>query len=205
MLTDNQQSFSTVSHMTVNFFSRKFFLHLLSRQSVSKLVWLFLFSFLLSVQSVTAADVNTGSYVTEFAVLTEDNLPQYVSRMSQRYYEQVESLGNYFQLYQQKRDPRGFNVWYLRGFTPGFNTLNDENQQIAIANEEFLVERPEKTLTIIFAELKEVSVNLMVAFRDNDPQAFNAANAQVKSHSEQIAVLLKMHNLNDEIREISLN
>lgn len=194
-----------VSNMTVNFYSGKFFLTSISRQSFSHLLWVFLLSLLLTLQSVQANEENTESFSSEFAVLTEDNLPQYVSSMSQRYYAQVELLSNYFHLYQQKNDPRGFNVWHLRGFTPSFNTLNDQNQQIAIANEEFLAERPEKTLSIFFAELKKVSVNLMVAFRDNDPQAFNVANTQVKSHSEQIGLLLKRHNLNNEIREISLN
>ena len=45
----------------------------------------------------------------------------------------------------------------------------------------------------------------MLAFRDNDPQAFKAANAKVKDHSAQIAALLKAHGLDKEIREISLN
>lgn len=191
--------------MTVNFYSEKFFLTSISRQSFRQLLWLFMFSLLLTIQSVQANEENTESFSSEFAVLTEDNLPQYVSRMSQRYYAQVELLNNYFQLYQQKNDPRGFNVWHLRGFTPNFSALNAENQLVAAANDKFLAERPEKALTTIFAELREISVNLMVAFRDNDPQAFKLANAKVKEHKEQIATLLKAHNLDKEIQDISFN
>jgi hypothetical protein len=44
----------------------------------------------------------------------------------------------------------------------------------------------------------------MLAFRENDPQAFKAANAMVKEHGDQIAALLKTHNLNEEIREVTL-
>ncbi|MDO8827065.1 hypothetical protein [Methylophaga sp.] len=192
--------------MTVNFIYKKFFLlPSLSSQSFNQILRLFLLSLIVSTHSVQANDENTESFVTEFKGLTEDNLPEYVSRMSQHYYEQVESLGNYFQLYQQKRDPRGFNVWHLRGFSPSFNALNDQSQQVATANEKFLAERPEQALSTIFAELKEVSVNLMVSFRENDPEAFKLANTKVKEHGEQIATLLKAHNLEAEIREVSLN
>lgn len=205
MLIDNQPTFSMVSNMTVNFYSGKFFIHSISRYSFSQLLWVFLLFLLLTIQSVQANEENAESFASEFAVLTEDNLPQYVSQMSQRYYTQVELLGNYFQLYQQKNDPRGFNVWHLRGFSPNFSMLDAENQLVAVANEKFLAQRPEKTLTTIFAELKEVSVNLMVAFRDNDPQAFKAADAQVKEHKEQLAAFLKSHNLDKEVQDISLN
>lgn len=162
-------------------------------------------SLLVSIPSVHAEEKKAASFASEFEALTEDNLPQYVSQMSQRYYNQVELLGKYFDLYQQRNDPRGFNVWHLRGFSPNFSMLDAENQLVAVANQKFLAERPEKALTTIFAELKDVSVNLMLAFRDNDPQAFKAANAMVKDHSAQIAALLKAHGLDKEIREISLN
>jgi len=162
-------------------------------------------SLLVSIHSVQADEKKAASFASEFEALTEDNLPQYVSQMSQRYYNQVELLKKYFDLYQQRNDPRGFNVWHLRGFSPNFSMLDAENQLVAGANEEFLSERPEKALTTIFAELKDVSVNLMLAFRDNDPQAFKAANAKVEDHSAQIAALLKAHGLDKEIREISLN
>lgn len=162
-------------------------------------------SLLVSIHSVHADEENMESFASEFEVLTQNNLPQYVSQMSQRYYNQVELLGKYFELYQQRNDPRGFNVWHLRGFSPNFSMLNTENQLVAVANQKFLEERPEKALTTIFAELKEVSVNLMLAFRDNDPQAFKTANAMVKEHSAQIAILLEAHGLDKEIRDISLN
>lgn len=192
--------------MSVNFIYKKFFLlPSLSSQSFNQILRLFLLSLIVSTHSVQANEENTESFVTDFKVLTEDNLPEYVSRMSQHYYEQVESLGSYFQLYQQKRDPRGFNVWHLRGFSPTFNTLNDESQQVAKANEEFLTGRPEQALSTIFAELKEVSVHLMLSFRENDPEAFKLADAKVKEHGEQIATLLRSHNLETEIREVSLN
>ncbi|WP_417550407.1 hypothetical protein [Methylophaga sp.] len=191
--------------MTFDFLSANFFLLAReSKQSFRSLLWL-LVAMLVPLPSVQANEENEESFVTEFSMLTEDNLPQYVSRISHRYYEQVEMLGRYFQLYQQKRDPRGFNVWHLRGFSPKFNALNDENQLIAKANEAFLSDRPETALTTIFAELRDVSVNLMVAFRDNDPEAFKLANAKVKEHNEQIATLLRAHNLDKEIRDISLN
>lgn len=192
--------------MTFNVFSAKFFfLAKLSKQSFNPLLWWFLFAMLVPLPSVQANEKTAESFVTKFTVLNEDNLAEYVSKMAQRYYEQVEILGKYFQLYQQKRDPRGFNVWHLRGFSPNFNALNDENQLIAEANEAFLAERPEKALTIIFAELRDVSVNLMVAFRDNDPEAFKLANAKVIEHNEQIATLLRAHDLDEEIRDLSLN
>lgn len=192
--------------MTVNLSSGKFFLlHSLSRYSFGQILWLFLVLLLVSVHSVHAGEENTESLASEFEVLTENNLSQYVSQMSQRYYDQVELLGKYFKLYQQKNDPRGFNVWHLRGFTPNFSALNAENQLIAAANEKFLTDQPEKALTTIFAELREVSVNLMLAFRDNDPQAFKVANAMVQKHSAQIAILLEAHGLDKEIRQVSLN
>lgn len=195
-----------VSNMTVNFFSGKsFLLAFTSRQAINQLVGLFIFCLLLSVPLAQASEESKESFVTEFAELNEANLPQYVSKLSHRYHEQVELLGKYFHLYQQKRDPRGFNVWHLRGFTPSFDALNDENQQIAKANENFLADRPEQALSTIFAELRDVSVNLMLAFRENDPQAFNAANAMVREHGDQLAAILKTHNLNKEIREVSLN
>lgn len=195
-----------VSNMTFNVFSAKFFLLAkLSKQSFNPLLWWFMFAMLVPLPSVQANEETAESFVTKFTVLNEDNLAEYVSKMTQRYYEQVEILGKYFQLYQQKRDPRGFNVWHLRGFSPNFNALNDENQLITKANEAFLAERPEKVLTTTFAELRDVSVNLMVAFRDNDPEAFKLANAKVKEHKEQIATLLRAHNLDKEIRDISLN
>lgn len=191
--------------MTVHVFSASFLFAKLSKQSFNPLLWWFLFAMLVPLPSVQANEETAESFVTEFTVLNEDNLAEYVSRMAQRYYEQVEILGKYFQLYQQKRDPRGFNVWHLRGFSPNFNALNDENQLIAKANEAFLAERPEKVLTTTFAELRDVSVNLMVAFRDNDPEAFKLANAKVKEHNEQIATLLRAHNSDKEIRDLSLN
>lgn len=192
--------------MTVHVFSAKFFLLAKpSKQSFNPLLWWFLFAMLVPLPSVQANEETVESFVTKFTVLKEDNLAEYVSRMAQRYYEQVEILGKYFQLYQQKRDPRGFNVWHLRGFSPNFNALNDENQLITKANETFLAERPEKVLTTTFAELRDVSVNLMVAFRDNDPEAFKLANAKVKEHNEQIATLLRAHNLDKEIQDLSLN
>ncbi|ODN67700.1 hypothetical protein A9E74_00530 [Methylophaga muralis] len=194
-----------VSNMTVNFFSgNSFLLSLTSRQAINQLLGLFIFCLMLSIPVAQANEENTESFVTEFAELNEANLPTYVSKLSHRYYEQVELLGKYFQLYQQKRDPRGFNVWHLRGFTPSFDALNDESQQVAKTNEKFLANRPEQALSTIVAELRDVSVNLMLAFRENDPQAFKAANAMVKEHGDQIAALLKTHNLNEEIREISL-
>tara|TARA_R100000388_G_C7235642_1_gene157649 strand:+ start:1058 stop:1672 length:615 start_codon:yes stop_codon:yes gene_type:complete len=203
MLTDNQPTFPMVVDMTFKVSSGKFF-----RTSISRVTFiqiLSLFSMLILMPSVKANEENTESFVAEFEILTEDNLSQYVSQMSQRYYEQVELLNKYFQLYQQKNDPRGFNVWHLRGFTPNFSAINAENQLIAAANDKFLAERPEKALTTIFAELRDISVNLMVAFRDNDPQAFKLAKAKVKEHKEQIATLLKAHNLDKEIQDISLN
>ena len=191
--------------MTVNFFSVKsFLLSVTPRQAINQLMGLSFFCLMLSVPLAQANEESTESFVTEFAQLNEANLPQYVSKLSHRYYEQVALLGKYFQLYQQKRDPRGFNVWHLRGFTPSFNALNDESQQVAEANEKFLADRPEQALTAIFAELRDVSVNLMLAFRENDPQAFKAANAMVKEHGDQIAAILKTHKLNEEIREVSL-
>jgi len=192
--------------MTANFSSGKLFRpSSFTKKSIIQLLWLLALSLLVSMQTVKANEENTESFAAKFEVLTERNLSQYVSQMSQRYYNQVELLGKYFKLYQQKNDPRGFNVWHLRGFSPNFSMLDAENQLVAIANETFLAERPEKALTTIFGELKDVSVNLILAFRDNDPKAFKAANAQVKSHSEQVAALLKAHNLHDEIRELSLD
>jgi|TARA_R100000654_G_scaffold59132_2_gene85870 hypothetical protein len=195
-----------VNIMTVNFSSVKpYLLPFMSRNAFSQLIRLLMLSLLVSIPSVNAEEKKAASFASEFEALTENNLPQYVSQMSHRYYSQVELLGKYFDLYQQRNDPRGFNVWHLRGFSPNFSMLDAENQLVASANEEFLAERPEKALTTIFAELKDVSVNLMLAFRDNDPQAFKAANAKVEDHSAQIAALLKAHGLDKEIREISLN
>lgn len=192
--------------MAFNFSSTKsFLLPFMSRDAFGQLLGWLMISWLVSIQSVHADEKKTAAFASEFEVLTEENLPHYVSQMSQRYYDQVKLLGKYFKLYQQKNDPRGFNVWHLRGFSPNFSMLDAENHLVAVANEKFLAERPEKELTTIFAELKEVSVNLMVAFRDNDPQAFKTAKAMVNDHSAQIAILLKAHGLDKEITEISLN
>ncbi|AUZ85034.1 hypothetical protein [Methylophaga nitratireducenticrescens] len=192
--------------MTVHFFSSTIPpLPILFKQSAIPLVWLCLLGLFMSISSVEANDENTQAFTAEFAVLDKNNLPQYVSRMSQRYYAQVDLLNNYFQLFQQKKDPRGFNVWHLRGFLPNFSLLDAENQHVAESNENFLAERPEKELTLIFTELKEVSVNLMVSFRENDPEAYKAASTQVKSHIKQLTEILKTHHLGDEIRESSLN
>jgi hypothetical protein len=175
------------------------------RNTLRQLLGLLMLSLLVSIHSVQADEKKAASFASEFEALTEDNLPQYVSQMSQRYYNQVELLKKYFDLYQQRNDPRGFNVWHLRGFSPSFSLLDAENQLVAASNQKFLAERPEKALTTIFAELKEVSVNLMLSFRDNDPQAYKAANAMVKDHSAQIAILLESHGLDKEIRGVSLN
>lgn len=188
--------------MTIHFFSTNTFQ---ARNLFRQILCLLLLFSLVSLSTAQAEVEPSDAFAAEFSVLTEDNLPHYVSRMAQRYYEQVELLGKYFQLYQQRRDPRGFNVWHLKGFSPNFNTLNAQIQQVAMLNEAFLAERPEKALSSIFAGLKDVSVNLMVAFRDNDPQAFKLAKTQVQSHSAQLESLLKAHNLNHEVRQVSLD
>src|SRR5690554_3016125 len=162
-----------------------------SKAMFGKLLALMMLTVLLSIQFVMADEEAENQLNTEFAVLNEENLTDYVSTMSQRYYEQVDLLRSYYQLYQQKYDPRGFNVWHLKGFSPKHEALNTENQHVAVMNEEFLAERPERALTTIFAELKEVSINLLLAFRENDPAAFHAANAMVKDHNQQLTVILK--------------
>lgn len=191
--------------MAAHFSPSKFFVFYQLKRHLVMLLSISIMALLVPLTPAQADENRSESFTSRFEVLTETNLGEYVSGISQRYYEQVALLRQYFQLYQQRRDPRGFNVWHLRGFTPAFSQLNAQHQLIAANNESFLADRPEQALTSIFAELKDVSVNLMVAFRDNDPEAFKTANTTVKNHNEQINSLLAKYQREHEMQELSLD
>lgn len=53
-------------------------------------------------QSLLAAEQQP----TDLTKIDNANLPQFVSQLGDDYYQQLESLVTYYQLYQQKRDPR---------------------------------------------------------------------------------------------------
>lgn len=164
-----------------------------------------LLAVLFSTQSAMANEDVATQFSTEFRVLNEDNLGNYVATVSQQYYRQLELLRHYFQFYQQKHDPRGFNVWHLKGFLPEFEAFNTAQQRVAADNQHFLAGHTAKALATMFAELREISVNLLLALREGDPAAYHAARTMIKEHGEKLATILKEHQLEESIREISLD
>ena len=140
----------------------------------------------------------------EFQQINTDNLPQFVSQISDDYYQQLESLLNFYQLYQQKRDPRGFNVWHLRGFSPAFS----ERQQYYQALQDSAASETQPTVTSLvdaFNHLGTIATQLMVAFRDSNPDAYQQAKALISENNALFAQQLKQFQLNSEIRDIGLN
>ncbi len=136
--------------------------------------------------------------------VTADNLPVFVSQLSHDYYQQLESLVNYYQLYQQKRDPRGFNVWHLRGFSPAFSAQQSYYQglQDSAASE---TQQTVASLVGIFNDLDTISTQLMVSFRDSDADAYQQAKTLASDNNAYLAKQLKAYQLDGEIRDITLN
>lgn len=182
-----------------------FFLFRKSAKVLYKLLIPLLLTVLFSTQLAVANEDTAAQFSTEFRVLNEDNLGNYVATVSQQYYRQLELLRHYFQLYRQKHDPRGFNIWHLKGFLPEFETFNRAQQHVAADNQYFLTGHTAKTLATMFAELREVSVNLLLALREGDPAAYHAASVMVKEHGEQLTTILREHQLEEHIRDISLD
>jgi len=140
----------------------------------------------------------------ELNQVTADNLPAFVNQLSNDYYQQLESLVNYYQLYQQKRDPRGFNVWHLRGFSPAFNERFSyyQNLQDNAATE---TQQTVASMVEVFNDLDTISTQLMVSFRDSDQAAYQQAKTLTSENNAFLAKQLEEYQLNGEIRDITLN
>lgn len=151
-------------------------------------------------QSLLAAEQQPAN-ITD---IQADNLPQFVSQLSNDYYQQLESLVTYYQLYQQKRDPRGFNVWHLRGFSPAFKEQQTYYQNL-LATASAETQPTAEKLVAIFNALDTISTQLMISFRENDPVAYQQAQALVSDNNALLAAQLKQFALEAEIREINLN
>ncbi|MEX1201502.1 MAG: hypothetical protein WEB02_11995 [Methylophaga sp.] len=136
--------------------------------------------------------------------VTADNLPAFVSQLSNDYYQQLESLVNYYQLYQQKRDPRGFNVWHLRGFSPTFSEHQNYYRELqdSAASE---TQQTVASLVGVFNDLGTISTQLMVSFRDSDPAAYQQAKTLTRENNAFLAKQLEEYQLDGEIRDITLN
>lgn len=136
--------------------------------------------------------------------VTADNLPAFVSQLSKDYYQQLESLINYYQLYQQKRDPRGFNVWHLRGFSPVFSEQQSYYQELQdrAASE---TQQTVASLVDVFNDLGAISTQLMVSFRDSDLTAYQQAKTLTCENNAFLAKQLEEYHLDSEIRDITLN
>lgn len=147
--------------------------------------------------------LHTAEQSRDLQNVTTDNLPAFVSQLSEDYYQQLTSLIDFYQLYQQKRDPRGFNVWHLRGFSPAFgerqayydHLLNsaDPDSQAAVAN-----------LVNVFNDLGSIATQLMVSFRDNDPAAYQQAKLLIRDNNVLLAQQLKQYQQDSTISEINL-
>lgn len=146
---------------------------------------------------------NTTNLAT-IGTLNDENLSTYVSIVSEDFYQQQQLMKDYFKLYQQKKDPRGFNVWHLRGYLPQFRELNQAHQEFAMENAAFLADQLENSLVESIAALEPISSRLMVAMRENDPATYHAAFELNTQHSDLIAEALKRHQLEDNIQHISL-
>lgn len=135
--------------------------------------------------------------------INAENLPQFVSQISSDYYQQLDTLLKYYELYQQKRDPRGFNVWHLRGFSPAITARQTDYQQLqATASAE--IQATVDKLVTVFNELDTISTQLMVSFRENDPAAYQQAKTLITDNNALLANQLKAFKLDNEIREINL-
>lgn len=150
------------------------------------------------------AEVETTE-ITELDDLTDNTLDAYVLTLSRDFYNQQQILADFFRLYQAKRDPRGFNVWYVRGFMPDFTALKSIHQDYVDRNAALLHNHPEGNLIDSFAALEIIASRLMTAVRENDPVMFQMAQSLNQEHSEIIASALTRHGLSDEIRDITLN
>ncbi|HET8808549.1 MAG TPA: hypothetical protein VFM76_09225 [Methylophaga sp.] len=141
---------------------------------------------------------------TDLQQINTANLPQFVSQISADYYQQLESLLKYYELYQQKRDPRGFNVWHLRGFSPALAKQQAYYQQLQATASAESQPTVEKLITV-FNELDTISTQLMVSFRENNPAAYQQAKTLITDNNAFLATQLKEYQLDDEIRDITLN
>lgn len=151
-------------------------------------------------QSLLAAEQQP----TDLTKIDNANLPQFVSQLSGDYYQQLESLVTYYQLYQQKRDPRGFNVWHLRGFTPALKAQQTYYQGLLETATPETRTTAEQLVTI-FNALDTISTQLMISFRENDPAAYQQAKTLIKDNNALLADKLKQFSLEAEIRDINLN
>jgi len=160
----------------------------------------------LFISNMTHAEQNTKS-TTDFeaiGTLNEDNLSTYVALVGEDFYQQQQLIADYFKLYQQKQDERGFNVWHLRGYMPQFRTLNQAHQDFAAANATFLAEKPENNLVDSISALETISSRLMIAMRENDPASYQAAFELNKQHTDLVAEALTRHQLDEHIQHIPL-
>lgn len=157
-------------------------------------------SLLLMSQSLHAGEQQAD----DLQKVTADNQPEFVSQISSDYYQQLESLLHFYQLYQQKRDPRGFNVWHLRGFTPTYQQRQQYYQDL-VASAEPESKPHTNSMLVVFNSLETISTQLMVSFRDNNPAAYHQAKTLVSENNALLTEQLKQFQLDNEIREISLN
>lgn len=158
----------------------------------------------LSSLSYAEQKTDAATQLETIGTLNEDNLSNYVTIVSEDFYQQQQLMADYFKLYQQKKDPRGFNVWHLRGYLPQFRALNEAHQDYAKENAGFLADQPENTLVESIAALEAISTRLMIAMRENDPATYHAAFELNTQHSDLIAEALTRHQLDENIQHISL-
>lgn len=160
----------------------------------------------LFLSSLSHAEQRTDAItqLETIGTLNEDNLANYVTIVSEDFYQQQQLLAEYFKVYQQKKDPRGFNVWHLRGYLPQFRELNQAHQEFAMENATFLAGQSEYSLLESIAALEAISTRLMIAMRENDPETYHAAFELNTQHSDLIAEALTRHQLDENIQHISL-
>lgn len=135
--------------------------------------------------------------------ITESNMAELTSQVADDYYNQLESLVTFYKLYQQKRDPRGFNVWHLRGFTPNYSAQSSYYQTL-LASAPAEIENAKAAIDA-FNAVGTIASQLMIAFRDNNADAYANAVSLVETNNEVIASLLAEYGNEDAARQISLN
>lgn len=136
--------------------------------------------------------------------INTDNISQLVSQVGRDYYQQLDSLVKYYQLYQQKRDPRGFNVWHLRGFSPSFNERQSYYQDLLSTASADAQLTADNTVAI-YSAVGTIARQLMIAFRDSDPEAYQLAVALIDENNALMATQLKQFQREAEVRTILLN
>lgn len=146
----------------------------------------------------------TQTQTDDLQEINTDNLSQLVSQVGSDYYQQLDSLVKYYQLYQQKRDPRGFNVWHLRGFSPSFNERQSYYQDLLSTASADAHPIADNTIAI-YSAVGTIAKQLMIAFRDSNPESYQQAVALIDENNNLMATHLKQFQREAEVRTIQLN